>query len=287
MQTLLSLKCAPWRVDSMYQEFWKLNAAPFENTPDPRFFYHSPQHEEGLARMLYVVQGRKGAGVLSGIFGCGKTLLARSLMSQLNESQYRVAYISNPLMSDVELLHALAHRLHISDLPDRRSDVLLNEVLSSIEAALKENARDGKETVVLIDEAHLITDKKVIEQLRLLLNFQEEDRFLLTLLLMGQPEVRDVIERHKPLAQRIAMGYQLGPFDTEQTAAYVQHRMQVAGSVQSIFTPDGIQALQDHSGGIPRRINQLADLALLSGMEKQSQEIDGMIVKDAVESVGV
>ncbi|MBI3088633.1 MAG: AAA family ATPase [Candidatus Omnitrophica bacterium] len=272
----------------MYTEYWQLQCLPFENTPDPRFFYQSPQHQEGLARLSYVVESRKGAGMLSGVFGCGKTLLARALFAQLSAARHRMVYLANPLMSEVELLHAVARKLNVPNLPDRRSDVLVDVLLDGIGRALRDNDRDGKQTLVVVDEAHLIHEEQVLEELRLLLNFQEEDRFLLTLILMGQPELKDVIDRHKPLAQRICMGYHLTPFSKPETAEYTRHRLTVAGAAQpTLFTERALALLHDSSGGIPRRINQLADLALLAGMGKGAKQVDEALLQDSLASIGV
>ena len=272
----------------MYTDYWKLTAQPFENTPDPKFFYQSPQHQEGLARLNYVVQGRKGAGVLTGVFGCGKTLLARSLFAQLPANRYRLVYIANPLMSDIELLHAIAQKLNVSNLPDRRSDVLVDVLLSGMEQALRDNMRDGKDTLVIVDEAHTIKEERVLEQLRLLMNFQDEDRFLLTMILMGQPELKELVDRHKPLAQRICMGHHLLPLSAGETAEYARHRLSIAGAKNAnLFTPKALVLLHEHSGGVPRRINQLADLALLAGMSKQAKQIDEVMMQEVPASIGV
>lgn len=271
----------------MYAAYWGLTELPFENTPNPRFLYQSPQHQEALARLTYVVEGRKGAGVLTGVFGCGKTLIARALLAQLAESRYRAVYLSNPLMSGMELLHAIAARLHVPQLAATRSEVLMDSLIDSIEHALRENLRDGKETVIIVDEAHLIEDVAVMEQLRLLLNFQDEDLFLLTLILMGQPELKELIDRHKPLAQRICMGYHLEALSVHETAEYVGFRLSVAGANREIFTPAALHLLHQLCGGIPRRINQLGDLSLVSGMAKQAQQIDELIIRDASASLGI
>lgn len=273
----------------MYEAYWGLKEKPFENTPNPKFLYQSAQHEEALARLVYVVEGRKGAAVLTGVFGCGKTLIARSLLARLPDNRYRTVYVANPLLSGIELLHTIAHALHVPNLPDRRSEVLTNLLLESIEQALRENARDGKDTVVIIDEAHVIHEEPVIEQLRLLLNFQQEDRFLLTLILMGQPELKELIDRHKPLAQRMAMGYHLGAFSLKETADYIHHRLAVAGALQpqAIFSQKAVELIFPYSGGIPRRINQLCDLAMVAGMGKGVKQIDEAVLQDAASSLGV
>ena len=272
----------------MYADYWKLACLPFENTPDPRFLYLSSQHQEGLARLQYVVEARKGAGVLTGVFGCGKTLMARALLGRLPTGRYRIAYLANPLMSEVELLHGIAHRLNVANLPDRRSDVLVDVLLDTIGQALRENARDGKETLVIIDEAHVIRDDRVMEELRLLLNFQDEDRFLFTLILMGQPELKDMIDRSKPLAQRIYVSYHLVALTDVETAAYVRHRLTVAGAqIPDLFTERALQLLHEFSGGIPRRINQLADLALLTGMGQSLSQVDEGLIRETAATAAV
>lgn len=273
----------------MYAEYWGLSMLPFENTPDPKFFYQSPQHQEGLARLNYVVQGRKGAAVLTGVFGCGKTLLARALFAQLPPNRYRQVYIANPLLSDVELLHAIAQKLSVPNLPDRRSDVLADMLLSGIEQALRDNMRDGKDTLIIVDEAHIIKDERVLDQLRLLMNFQDEDRFLLTMILMGQPELKELVDRHKPLAQRMCMGYHLVALSAPETAEYVKYRLSVAGAKNpvALFSPKALSLLFEFSGGVPRRINQLADLALLAGMSKQAKLVDEALMQEVPASIGV
>jgi len=272
----------------MYADYWQLSCMPFENTPDPRFFYASSQHQEGLARLAYVVQSRKGAGVLTGVFGCGKTLIARSLLRELSPNRFRIIYIANPLMSEVELLHGIAYKLNIPDLVQKRSDILIDSLIESIEHSLKENARDGKDTLLLVDEAHVIRDEKVFEELRLLLNFQDEERFFLTLLLMGQPELKEMVDRNKPLSQRICVGYHLAALNAQESSDYVRHRLNVAGARNtSIFTEKALKVLYEFSGGIPRRINQLADMALMAGMGKEVKYIDEALIQEASSSIGV
>src|SRR3989338_4091726 len=157
----------------MYEEYWGLTEKPFENTPDQKFIYYSAQHEEGLSRLLYAVREGKGAALLTGVFGCGKTLLGRVLLRELEKDIYRTAFILNPQMEYLELLMAIATALGERELPTKRTEVLANVVLNSLQTILQNNARDGKKTVVIVDEAHVIEDRSVWEGLRLLLNFQE------------------------------------------------------------------------------------------------------------------
>ncbi len=271
----------------MYKEHWGLSEMPFENTPDPRFLYYSPQHEEGLSRLLYVVQQRKGAGMLTGILGCGKTVLGRTIFNTLNKNIYQIAFVNNPHLKSVELLRAIARQLGAENLPERITEMSTDYFLEVINNILVNNVKDGKETVVIVDEAHVIDDMNVFEELRLILNFQLEDRFLLTLLLMGQPELRERVRKNKQLAQRIAMGHHLDPLSQQETWSYIAHRLEIAGGKRSIFTEQSLKPVYENSGGIPRRINQICDMCLLTGFNYRAERIDGKIVNEAVESLGV
>lgn len=264
----------------MYEEYWGLKEKPFENTPDPKFFYNSSQHEEGLSRMIYVVREEKGAGLLTGVYGCGKTLLSRALMKELEQDIYKVAIITNPRLDDVEMLRMIAHSLGATELPTRKADVLI-----TLERILKNNASDGKKTVIVIDEAHAIEDRNIFEEIRLLLNFQFEDKFLLNLLLLGQPELKEKIENIKQLNQRIAMRFHLEALNKEETAGYINHRLKIAGLTRQIFSNDAVSLIYEKSGGIPRRINQICDCALLTGYGKEAKIIDQELIKETVQSM--
>ena len=264
----------------MYEDYWGLTEKPFENTPDPRFIYYSPQHEEALSRFLYAIREGKGAAMLTGVFGCGKTLLGRTLLKELGKDVYRTAFIANPYLSYEELLMHIVYNLGGRDLPDRKTDVLVNIIIERLSEILENNMRDGKKTVIIIDEAHVIRDRQVWEELRLILNFQLEDRFLLTLLLLGQPELRELIDANKQLVQRIAVRYDLKQLNEKETKEYILHRLSVSGRTQSIFTEDAYKLIYERSTGIPRRINHVCDLALFSGFGNSLSVIDENVIKD-------
>ncbi len=263
----------------MYEQYWGLKEKPFENTPDPKFFYNSSQHEEALARMLYTVKEQKGAGLLTGVYGCGKTLLARALLKELQKDVYKVAIINNPKLDEIEMLRMIAYNLGLSNVPERKSDLLVK-----IENLLKENLMDGKKTVIIIDEAHTIEDKNIFEEIRLLLNFQLEDKFLLTILLLGQPELKEKIENIKQLNQRIAMRYYLSNLSQKETQEYIAHRLSVAEAKYNPFLTDAVEIIYQYSGGIPRKINHICDTALLAGMGSGIKQIDKNFVKEVIES---
>lgn len=270
----------------MYAQYYGLQRNPFDNTPDPEFLYHSSQHEEALARLLYAVRERKGAAVLTGVFGCGKTVLGQALLRELSEDKYRIIFINYPLLSHIEFLLAVTKSLGSHELPTKKTDVLANFVLDNLNSILLNNTRDGKDSVIIIDEAHIIEDAQIFESLRLLLNFQLPDRFLLTLLLFGQPELREKIELNKQLEQRIAIKCHLKNLDLEDTVAYIAHRLGVAGRNEPIFTKKAVESIYEHTGGIPRRINRLCDICLLSGFAKNLNQIEESTVLEEARELG-
>ncbi len=268
----------------MYEAYWGLKRKPFENTPDPEFLYHSSQHEEALARLLYAVTERKGAAILTGVFGCGKTVLGQTLLKELSEDRYRIAFINYPMLSHLEFLLAVAKSLGASDLPTNRQEVLVNLVLDKLNNTLLNNVRDGKDSIVIIDEAHIIEDALIFESLRLLLNFQLPDRFLLTLLLVGQPELKGKIDRVPQLKQRLSIRYHLQNLDFQETQEYIRHRCRVAGREDAPFSDTSIGLIYSASSGIPREINNICDLCLVIGMGEKvtliNEEIASQVVRD-------
>lgn len=266
----------------MYEEYWKLKEKPFENTPDPKFFYRSPQHEEAYVRMYYTIEQEKGAGLLTGVYGCGKTLIARAITKELSSDLYKVAIISNPRLSDVEMLRMIVYNLGVRNPPTAKTDVLI-----SLEEILENNMSDGKKNVIIIDEAHTIEDKNIFEEIRLLLNFQLEDKFKLTLLIFGQPELKAKIENIKQLNQRISMRYHLETLDRQEGTNYIRHRLKVAGCEDEVFDSDAYRVIYEHSGGIPRKINLICDNCLLTGFAKRAKKIDTKIVTETIETLSL
>lgn len=271
----------------MYTEYWGLQRKPFDNTPDPGFFYRSSQHEEALFRLLYATKERKGLAVLTGVFGCGKTVLGQELLTELSEDKYRIVFINYPLLTHVEFLLAIVKFLGGQELPTKKSDVLVNIVLDNLNDVLINNARDGKDSIIFIDEAHAIEDSQIFESLRLLLNFQLPDRFLLTLILSGQPELREKLELNKQLSQRIAIKCHLTNLDLKDTISYITHRLKVAGREEPIFTKEAVEAIYEHANGIPRRINRLCDTCLLSGFARNLKTIDESLIREEAKDLEV
>jgi type II secretory pathway predicted ATPase ExeA len=259
----------------MYEDFYGLREKPFSKTPDPRFLYPSRKHAEALARLQLAVE-EQDIILLTGEIGCGKTTLSRALIDSLDD-RYHPVLIINPRLSPVQLLGVVARRLGAAD--ENRNK---HELLEDINSRLYELHAAGKRTALIIDEAQLVPDKAAFEELRLLTNFQLDDRNLLSLVLLGQPELRVRLSRppYRALRQRVGLSFHLGPLSRQESQEYVEHRLRVAGRVAPLFNDDAISALFRHSEGIPRRINILAGNALLEGFGKGAELITEEIVED-------
>ncbi|HZC68076.1 MAG TPA: AAA family ATPase [Nitrospirales bacterium] len=260
-----------------YEDYWGLKRAPFENVPDPRFYFPSTRHEEGLHRLLYGIEARKGALMLTGEIGCGKTLLSRTLIQQhLSNERYDLALIANPTFESTDFIKEILYQLGVN-----QNGTKLDAV-HALNDHLLQNLNKGRDTILVVDEAQAIDDVAIFEELRLLLNFQLNDRFLLTIILLGQPELRTKVEAFAQLSQRIVIRYHLMPFNAEEVGEYVDFRMQAAGASRVVFNPEAMQAIYDASGGIPRKVNTIADLALLIGYMEQCRQIEPEVVKKAL-----
>jgi general secretion pathway protein A len=267
----------------MYEAYWELSEPPFDNSPNPKFFYLSPEHEEALVRLVYTVRHRKGCGMLIGEYGCGKTTLSRALIQRLEAERYEIGLLTNPSWNAVEFLREALYQLGVESKENSKSELLhqLNEVFFR-------NFREGRDTVLIVDEAQLIDDDTVFEELRLLMNFQTDDRFLVTILLIGSPELAGKVRRLKHLDQRITIRYHLNTLDAAHTSAYVAHRLRMAGRTTPIFTDEAVKLIFDFTRGTPREINNLCDVALLVGYTKRAREIGEKIVAEVIKDmVGV
>ncbi len=263
----------------MYKEFWGLEEFPFENVPDPRFFYPSAEHQEALLRLFYAVNSQ-GAAMLTGEVGCGKTILSRTLAQDLQSDRYEVGVVANPSLSPIEFLREILSQLGVEEAPDSKSDLL-----EALNDRMVKNRNAGKDTVIIVDEAQAMEDPETLEELLHLLNVQFDDRFLTTLLLIGQPELRERISRIKQLEQRISIKFHLGPLKQEETHAYIQSRLEKVGLEREIFKNDAVDAVYRASRGIPREINNTCDICLLLGFGARVEEIDTHIAQKACEAV--
>lgn len=241
----------------MFEEHFGLRAKPFGKTPDPAFLFESDQHREALARLEYAVE-EKDLALLVGDIGSGKTTLSRALIDRVGESR-PVILLINPRLTPTQLLRAVASGLGIE--PPRSR----HEILDRIHARLFELYEEKREPVLMIDEAQLIPSKATFDEIRLLTNFQLDDQNLLSVILIGQPELDRRLDRqaYAPLRQRIGMRYSLGPLSFDDTTRYLDHRIRIAGGTRNPFTVEAAARVYELSGGIPRLINTLATTALL------------------------
>jgi type II secretory pathway predicted ATPase ExeA len=267
----------------MYEAYWGLTEPPFDNSPNPKFLYLSPEHEEALVRLMYAVRNRKGCAMLTGEYGCGKTTLSRALIQRLEAERYEIGLLTNPSWTSVEFLSEILYQLGVENTEAHKPQLLhrLNEVFFT-------NYREGRDSVIIVDEAQLVSDDAVFEELRLLMNFQTDDRFLVTILLIGSPELTAKVRRLKHLDQRIAIRYHLNTLDDTHTARYIAHRLTMAGQTRQIFTDEAVKLVFDFTRGTPREINNLCDIALLVGYGKKVSQIDETVIAGAIrDMVGV
>lgn len=266
----------------MYQGHYGLKESPFSIAPDPRFLYLSGRHREALAHLLYGVGVGGGFILLTGEVGTGKTTLCRCLLEQLPEN-VRLAYVLNSRLSPVELLQTIIDELRIAP-PDAKTS--LKALTDVIAERLLENHRRGLSTVLMIDEAQHLS-LEAMEQVRLLTNLETNDKKLLQIILIGQPELLERLAQPelRQLAQRITARYHLLPLNRDETGAYVLHRLQVAGVQRSPFTGNALRALHYYSGGIPRLINTISERALLGGYAREKDRIDEAMMKIAAREV--
>ncbi len=258
----------------MYLEFYGLRQAPFDITPNPRFLFHSAKHREAFNHLLYGIRERKGFVQLTGEVGAGKTTLCRALLEQLDTS-FSTALILNPVLNPDELMKAIAVEFGIDVTGFDRL-----QTVAAISDFLLQQVLNGKETVLIIDEAQNLTED-LLEQVRLLSNIETDDRKLLQIILMGQPELRERLNSHRlrQLRQRITVRYHLAPLKFIETGQYIQHRLSLAGANSlPVFTRPALWRVFRYSQGIPRLINAVCDKALLAGYVAQSQRITyGMV----------
>jgi len=266
----------------MYLKHFNLTERPFSITPDPRFLYMSPRHREALAHLLFGLGEGGGFVQLTGEVGTGKTTMCRCLLEHVPDN-VDLAMVLNPKVTSIELIATVCDELHIGYRKDSTSIKELTDVLN--EYLLDAHAR-GRRTVLVIDEAqNLSTD--VLEQIRLLTNLETATRKLLQIILIGQPELRNLLRRDdmRQLAQRVTARYRLEPVTREETGAYIKHRLHICGANRPIFTKSAVDLIYKLSGGIPRLINVLCDRALLGAYTEDKLQIDKRIVRNAAKEV--
>jgi general secretion pathway protein A len=262
----------------VYLKFYGLSEPPFDITPNPRFLFYSTKHREAYNHLLFGIRERKGFVQLTGEVGAGKTTLCRAMLDQL-DGRFATALILNPVLDPDQLMKAVAMEfgLNVKGL-DRL------ETVAAINEFLLELVKVGRDAVLIIDEAQDLTDE-LLEQVRLLSNLETDNRKLLQIVLMGQPELRDRINNPKlrQLRQRITVRYHLAPLSRFEVNQYIQHRLEVSGARGApYFTQPGLWRVYRYSQGIPRLVNAICDKALLAGFVNHRDRIDFATVGRAV-----
>ncbi len=262
----------------MYEEYYGLTASPFSITPDPRYLYFSHRHREAYEHILFGIRQRKGFIQITGEVGAGKTTLCRAVLEELGDS-CATALILNPVMSGTQLLRSILHEL---GLDDRGNDRV--RLLKRLNEFLLQRAGASQDVVLLVDEAQDMSDD-LLEEVRLLSNLETDDRKLLQIVLLGQPELRAKLERSelRQLRQRILVRYHLGPLNRKETGAYIQHRLEVAGANgRPTFTRGALTLIHLRSHGVPRLINAVCDTTLLAGWVEGTDRLTWRQVRRAI-----
>jgi general secretion pathway protein A len=267
----------------MYTSFFGLSEKPFAITPNPRYLYMSERHAEALAHLMYGLNEAGGFIQLTGEVGTGKTTVVRTLLEQLPQHA-DVAVILNPRMTPLELLLTICEELGIF-LSDENSGSL-KDLVDVLNSRLLTTHAKGRRVVVIVDEAQNLLPE-TLEQVRLLTNLETATHKLMQIILIGQPELRDLLDRSelRQLAQRITGRYHLAPLSRDDTAAYVRHRLQVAGATREIFTERALREVHRVSHGVPRLINIICDRALLGAYTQEQPEIGASLVRSAAREV--
>lgn len=271
----------------MYLEYYGLKEPPFDITPNPRFLFFSAKHREAFNHLLYGIRERKGFVQLTGEVGAGKTTLCRAILEELGET-FCTALILNPVLDADQLVKAIAMEF---GLQVHGMDRL--EALSALNHFLLDLVNHNKDAVLIIDESQDLTDE-LLEQVRLLSNLETDNRKLLQIVLLGQPELRDRLGNHKlrQLRQRITIRYHLRPLRLREMSQYIHHRLQVAGSKGiPYFTAPSLWRIYRYTQGIPRLINTLCDKCLLAGYVHGRDKVDhrmvGMAIRELEGDFGV
>jgi general secretion pathway protein A len=276
----------PVMLGDMYAEFFGLKQDPFSIAPDPRYLFMSERHREALAHLLYGIRGGGGFVLLSGEIGAGKTTICRCFLEQIPE-QCRVAYIFNPKLTVGDLLKTICREFHIEVQHEGIGPATIKDHLDPLNEYLLQSHARGERNVLIIDEAQNLTPH-VLEQLRLLTNLETSERKLLQIILIGQPELREVLARPEleQLAQRVIARFHLGALTEAETRQYIHHRMQVAGLRGPLpFSNQAVQRIHEITRGVPRRVNLLCDRALLGAYATNQARVERAVVEKAAGEV--
>ncbi len=266
----------------MYLDYYGFKEKPFTITPNPRFIYLSKNHKEVFAHLLYGVQHHAGFIEVTGEVGTGKTTVLRTLLNELDEESYRIALILNPCLSSYELLRTISREYGLHG-----EESSIADLLEHLNRFLLEQHRQGRTVVLVIDEAQNL-DPQVLEQIRLLSNLETETDKLIQIVLVGQPELGKLLEKPelRQLSQRVTVRYHLMPMDFQDTKAYIEHRLTIAGFHRAaVFTEGALKKIFAISGGYPRVINIVCDRALLIGYTEGRRELSTAMIRTAISEI--
>lgn len=262
----------------MYNDFYGFSEAPFSITPDPRFLFFSARHQEAFNHLLFGIRERKGFIQLTGEVGAGKTTLCRALLEELGE-ETRTALILNPVLTATQLLRAVLGELGVEVGRVDRA-----RCLEELNRYLFDQVAAGRDVVLIIDEAQDLS-AELLEQVRLLSNLETDQRKLLQIVLIGQPELREMLDQRglRQLRQRITVRYHLGPLSREETERYIRYRLLIAGAnSRPTFSRWALGSIHRYAGGVPRLINAVADKTLLAGYVAGTDHLRARHVRRAV-----
>ena len=261
----------------MYNDFYGFREAPFNITPDPRFLFFSDRHREAYNHILFGLRERKGFIQITGEVGAGKTTVCRALLEDLGP-RYRTALILNPCLTGDQLLRTILIELGLEPSDDRVT------ALQRLNQYLLDQLAEGNDVVLLIDEAQDLSHD-LLEQIRLLSNLETDQRKLLQIVLLGQPELREKLDdpRLRQLRQRITVRYHLAPLSRQEVESYIQHRLQVVGANgRPSFNRWALASIYRYSGGVPRLVNAVCDKALLCGYVEGDDHLTRRHVRRAI-----
>jgi type II secretory pathway predicted ATPase ExeA len=263
-----------------YEAFFGFSQQPFSNAPESRFFYESRQHSEALIRLMHSVSTMKGLSVMVGDIGCGKTLLARKLLENLEAEKVYEAALMVIVHSEVTaewLLRKIALQLGAKDPGEKKSTIL-----PALYERLMEIYEQGRKAAVIIDEANMLVSREIFEEFRGLLNLEAPGQKLLSITLIGLPDLEQNIALDPPLQQRIALKFTLQSLQEIAVTEYIKHRLHIVGCERDVFTPGAYKKIFQFSKGIPRLINTICDNSLLESFLVKKETID----EDIVDGVG-
>ena len=265
----------------MYLDYFQLKAEPFNIAPNPNLMYPSQRHQEAIAYLRYGLRGNGGFVMLTGEVGTGKTMVSRAVLTDLPDDMH-VAYVLNPTLDRIQLLQTVcdAFKITVSDEQDHK------KLSDALQTFLVESHQRQESCLLVVDEAQLL-DADALEQLRLFTNIETNDKKLLQIILIGQPELQEKLAQRelRQLAQRITARYHLLPLNEQETTEYINHRIKAVGAPRPLFEKKAIKAIYKHASGTPRLINLLADRALMGAFAQGLPLVTAKVVKQAAKEI--